>query len=184
MALLNLNRYFESFQTVVLKIKHTTKIFSNTGDRLWDTITNVVGVVIISIALIIIGIIFALPYGLLLGEKELLGWAVTNSLPILILIAVSLFGFFISFLVAKARKSLSGKVLSILFWSCVFLGPVVWTHVANMFNPSWVEYRRVAIFVPPAVLVISIVVYGIFYNIREVLKNHKQKRLQQNAQNV
>lgn len=172
-----LKQYLKRVQDIVQKIKCTIK---QTFSEFSDEIANVIVIVIICVVLIITGTVISLFYSFLLGEKDLFGWAVTHSLPVLILTAVCVAGSFISYGVAKLHAKLLDKILVILFWFFTFFGPIIWTHIAKLFDaPEMIQYRKMAIFVPSVFLIVSIFVYGFLYNINMALKDNKQKKMQQ-----
>ena len=85
MALLNLNRYFESFQNVVGKI---TKTFSWLKRKFSDNIVDAIFLIIFAVIAIIIGIVLAIPYAFLLGEENILKWGFTHSFDISVLTTI------------------------------------------------------------------------------------------------
>ena len=160
------------------KIKYTIK---ETFSELSDKIASFIVLIIICVILIIAGTIISLFYGFLLGEKGLLGWAVTYSLPVLILTAICVAGSLISYVAVKLHAKLLGKILAVLFWVCTFFGPIIWTHLAKLFGAQeMIQHRRIAVLIPICFVLIVVLVMTIFENVCDAFKNRKQQKLQSN----
>ncbi|MEK7652503.1 MAG: hypothetical protein AAB334_00955 [Patescibacteria group bacterium] len=182
MALLNLNRYFESFQNVVGKI---TKTFSWLKRKFSDNIVDAIFLIIFAVIAIIIGIVLAIPYAFLLGEENILKWGFTHSFDISVLTAVSVFGCVVSFGVVRVMGGWFRMVLAIFFWALTLFGPIIWTHLVKLLGESeMIQYRKLTIFLPVVFLIVSISVYAFIDDARDKKRNRKLKKLEKELGNV
>lgn len=180
MALLNLNRYFESFQNVEGRI---TGVFSLLKRKFSDGIVDVILLIIFAIVAIIIGIVLAIPYAFFLGEENILDWGLSHSFPVLVLTAISVFGCAVSLGVVKAMGGWFRMILAISFWVLTLFGPIIWTHLVKLFGaPGMIQYRKLTIFFPVVFLVVSILIYAFIDDARDKKRNRESKKLEKELQ--
>ncbi|TSD02675.1 MAG: hypothetical protein Athens071416_550 [Parcubacteria group bacterium Athens0714_16] len=173
MALLNLNRYFEVCKNLAEKIGDYLSWLKRKSS---EVLGDIIFISIIVLVAIIIGIILATAYAFILGEEDILGWGLSHAVPILFLVAVSVFGCLVSLGVVKVMGGRWHIALTIFFWALTLFGPVIWTHLVKFLGaPEMVQYRRWTIFFPVVILFIFILVYGYIDGIRDEKINQKMK---------
>lgn len=184
MALLNPNSYFfESFKNVAEKIGDYLSWLKRKSS---EVLGDIIFISIIVLVAIIIGIIFATAYAFLLGEGDILEWGFSHAVPILILVAISVFGCFVSFCAIKAIE-IQGRdvVLVIFFWGLTLFGPVIWTHLVKLLGaPEMVQYRKWTIFFPIVILIIVGLIYAFIEDARERKISREIKKIEKDLENV